>query len=266
MAAEWAIRLTPEPFRDFLPYTSLSALKVIHTRKVIEKAVSIIKHAEADRLREANVLSASVRAVGLPIEIASAPVAPLDVSGLSPEARTTIGSRILGLYFHQLQSSSAWFLDLRPRNLAWNDARGSLTFFPSGLWFEPENDFKRRVQALYAGFYRQDRAALATGVELYGWESSPRAGFAHRIELLLREHFGAGNAQAIRFSIAHFRATFDHIFQEAAHSGAKLHPDLTFLGVGLVGLYLTLEQLGVPLDARAAFEASVTHGPVRDEP
>lgn len=42
---------------------------------------------------------------------------------------------------------------------------------------------------------------------------------------------------------------------------AKLHPELTFLGVGLVGLYLTLEQLQVPLNPREAFEASAPlHG------
>jgi hypothetical protein len=44
------------------------------------------------------------------------------------------------------------------------------------------------------------------------------------------------------------------IFRETADSKAKLHPELTFLGVALVGLYLTLEQLQVPLDPRQAFE------------
>jgi hypothetical protein len=112
------------------------------------------------------------------------------------------------------------------------------------------------VQSLYDGFYRQDERALAKGIELYSWDSDPRAGFSQRIEGLLREHFGPRDALEIRFSIAQFRSTFDRIFRETAESRAKLHPELTFLGVGLVGLYLTLEQLDVPLDARRAFEAS----------
>jgi hypothetical protein len=110
------------------------------------------------------------------------------------------------------------------------------------------------VQALYEGFYRQDQAALANGIELYSWDSRPLAGFAQRIERLLREHFGPGDEGALRFSIANFRSTFDRIFREADDSKAKLHPELTFLGVALVGLYLTLEQLQVPLDPRQAFE------------
>jgi hypothetical protein len=101
------------------------------------------------------------------------------------------------------------------------------------------------------------------GIDLYGWESHPRAGFSQRIEGLLREHFGPGDAPEMRFSIAQFRSTFDRIFRETADSRAKLHPELTFLGVGLVGLYLTLEQLDVPLNARRAFEASA---PLRGGP
>jgi len=65
------------------------------------------------------------------------------------------------------------------------------------------------------------------------------------------------HASAGHFAIAHFRATFDAIFEEVAVSHAKLHPDLTFLGVELVGPYLTLESMNVALDARQAFERAV---------
>jgi hypothetical protein len=265
MAAEWAMRLTPEPFRDFLPYTSLSALKVIHTGKVLNRALEIVQHygSDASRGRAAQALAASLTTAGLAIQIATSPVAPLDLGALSPAARAAIGARVLELYFHQLQGRGPWFLDLRPRHFAWDDAQQSLTFFPSGLWYQPDPDFRRRVQSLYEGFYRQDQQALANGIELYSWNSRPAAGFAQRIGLLRREHFGPGDANQIRFSIAHFRSTFDRIFRETADSKAKLHPELTFLGVALVGLYLTLEQLQVPLDPRRAFEENF---PLRDGP
>jgi hypothetical protein len=252
------MRLTPEPFRDFLPYTSLSALKVIHTGKVLNRALEIVQHygSDAARRRAAQALAVSLRTAGLAIQIATSPVPPLDVATLSPAARAAIGSRVLGLYFHQLQVRGPWFLDLRPRHFAWDEAEQSLTFFPSGLWYEPDLDFRRRVQSLYEGFYRQDRLALAHGIELYSWDSRPLDGFSQRIERLLREHFGPGDADEMRFSVANFRSTFDRIFRETADSKAKLHPELTFLGVGLVGLYLTLEHLQVPLDPRRAFEGS----------
>lgn len=252
------MRLTPEPFRDFVPYTSLSALKVIHTGKVLSRALEIVQHhgSESARQRAAHALAVSLSPAGLPIRIATSPVAPLDVGALSAAARAAIGASVLGLYFHQLQGSGPWFLDMRPRHFAWDDKQQSLTFFPSGLWYEPNPDFRRRVQSLYEGFYRKDQLALAKGVELYSWESRPSPGFAQRIERLLREHFGPGDAGELRFSIANFRSTFDRIFRETADSKAKLHPELTFLGVALVGLYLTLEQLQVPLCPRQAFEAS----------
>lgn len=256
------MRLTPEPFRDFLPYVSVSALKVIHTGKVLQRALGIVQHygTEAARSRGADALAESLSSTGLAIRIAKSPVKSLDVSALDAAAHVAIGSTVLNLYFHQLHGNGPWFLDLRPRNFAWDDAQGLLVFFPSGLWYQPDADFRRRVQSLYAGFYRQDRQALAKGIELYGWESQPLPGFSQRIELLLREHFGAGDGHDTRFSIAHFRATFDRIFREAADSKAKLHPELTFLGVGLIGLYLTLEQLEAPLDPRLAFEANAPHG------
>ncbi|MES1185707.1 MAG: hypothetical protein ABUL60_17980 [Myxococcales bacterium] len=256
------MRLTPEPFRDFLPYTSLSALKVIRTGTVLKRALEIVQHygSDAARTRAAEALTASLNAAGLDIQIARSPVAPLDVGALDPETRAAIGSSVLSLYFHQLQRPGPWFLDLRPRHFAWDDARRSLTFYPSGLWYEPNPAFRRRVQSLYEGFYRQDQAALAMGLELYGWDSHPSPGFAPRIQRLLRDHFGPGDSPKIRFSIVHFRSTFDRIFREAADSNAKLHPELTFLGVGLVGLYLTLEQLQVPLDPRRAFEANAPGG------
>jgi hypothetical protein len=258
MSAEWALRLTPEPFRDFVPYTSLSALKVIHTGQVLERALRIVSSSDSDGARRSRAerLGASLCEANLKVRVASSPVQPLSVGTLSPESRAAIGEQVLRLYFQQLYAGGAWFLDLRPRHFSWNEEAQELTFFPSNLWFEPDSDFRRRVQSLYEGFYRGDRAALRLGLELYSWKTRARDGYSERLELLLRRHFGAGEGREVRFASAHFRETFDQIFQEAALSGAKLHPELTFLGVALIGLYLTLESLQVPLDPHRAFEAS----------
>jgi len=261
MATSWAARLAPEPFRDFLPYTSASALKVIHRAQVLRRSIEVARHVadQHARSRAAKLLQDSLHAAGLDtdLRVLSEPSAGLDAAELSERERGMIGERVLSLYFHLLHWDGPLFLDLRPRHFLWVAERNQLCFFPSSLWCAPDADFTQRLRALYAGFYRGDKQALARGIELYRWDCSPSDGFTERIEHLLRRHFGAAGASTTHFSIAHFRATFDAIFEEVAASDAKLHPDLTFLGVELVGLYLTLESLNVPLDAKRAFERSV---------
>ncbi len=257
VASEVWARLAPEPFRDFLPYASPAALKVVRPAQVLSRALEVAQHVSrpAERAREAARLQDSVERAGLAevLQIAAEPGPRLVASSLSPTERLLIGERVLALYFHQLFWDGPLFLDLRPRNFSWSAERQQLSFYPSSLWCRPDGEFMRRLRALYVGFYDADAAQLAEGLELYRWGSDPSPGFTARMQLLLRDHFGPPSG-LISFAITHFRATFDAIFKEAAQSRARLHPDLTFLGVELVGVYLTLEALGVPLDPRAAFE------------
>ena len=254
----WASRLAPEPFRDFLPYVSASALKVVHVSQVLRKTVAVAQHfsSSAERDRHALRLQESLQASGLGDQLAvtTAPGTRFDPAVLGEQDRRLVGERVLALYFHMLRSDGPWFLDLRPRNFGWDAAAQRVVFYPTSLWYQPDPEFVRRVRSLYAGFYRNDPAELAAGIGLYRWECVPASGFAQRIESLLRDHFGPGDASEMRFAVAHFRQTFDAIFEEVAQSRAKLHPDLTFLGVELVGLYLTLEAVAVPLCPRRAFE------------
>lgn len=256
----WAARLAPEPFRDFLPYASPSALKVVHATQVLRRAVEVAQHFSQpiERALHANHLQSSIEAAGLSSRLRVLPDAPprLELGQLSEAERRAIGERVLALYFHLLHWQGPLFLDLRPRHFAWDAEREQLGFYPTSLWCRPEPTFMERLRALYVGFYDRDAAALQRGIELYAWDCEPAPGFGERIEGLLRNHFGPGATREMRFSIAHFRSTFDAIFKEAAQSRAKLHPDLTFLGVELVGLYLTLEALQVPLDPRRAFDGA----------
>ena len=256
MVESWAARLAPEPFRDFLPYASASALKVIHAKQVLGKALAVAQHVNDAKARaqQSHLLAESLAAAGLAghVGIASEPGAGLRAIHLTESERRALGGRVLALYFHLMNWGGPLFLDLRPRHLSWDSEQQKLSFYPSSLWYAPGADFMQRVRALYAGFYRKDAVAMAHGVDLYRWASTPTPGFAERMERLLRAHFGSTGET--RFSIAHFRATFDAVFDEVAASHAKLHPELTFLGVELVGLYLTLESLNVPLDAKAAFD------------
>lgn len=259
-AEPWAARFAPEPFRDFLPYTSAAALKIIHSREVLKRALEVAQHYSrpGERAHEAARLQASLDEAGLGsmIAIASEPRAHLATAELPECERRAIGERVLALYFHLLHWDGPLFLDLRLRQFAWDAEAQQLRFYPSPLWCRPEPEFMARLRSLYVGFYDDDAVALGRGLALYRWNCQPTAGFSRRIELLLRRHFGPGENAEMRFSMVNFRATFDAIFAEAAQSRARLHPELTFLGVELVGLYLTLEALNVPLNPRAAFDGA----------
>ena len=102
-AESWAVRLAPEPFRDFLPYTSASALKVIHAREVLKRALEVAQHYSqtGERAREAARLQASLEAAGLgsALLIADEPRAQLATAELSQRERALIGERVLALYF-----------------------------------------------------------------------------------------------------------------------------------------------------------------------
>jgi hypothetical protein len=256
----WAARLVPEPFRDFLPYAAPSALKVVHLKDVLSRALDVTRATsdEVTRAREAARLQESLTTAGLVPQLQTLPQPSpgLTVANLSAAERKLVGERVLALYFHLLRWEGPLFLDLRPRHFHFFADRQELGFYPSSLYCRPEPDFMARLRALYVGFYRDDRAALARGIELYRWRSSPTPGFDERIERLLRDHFGSADASGTRFSVPHFRATFDAIFQEVARSGAKLHPDLAFLGVELAGLYLTLEPLDHAFDVRRIFDGA----------
>ncbi|HYP77783.1 MAG TPA: hypothetical protein VER12_17555 [Polyangiaceae bacterium] len=259
-AEAWAARLAPEPFRDFLPYASASALKVIHAREVLKRALDVAQHYSqpGERARGAERLQASLAAeeLGSVLSVASEPPERLVTTHLGERERRMIGERVLALYFHLLHYDGPLFLDLRLRHFGWDAATEQLRFYPSALWCRPDPEFMQRLRSLYVGFYDDDDDALQRGLDLYRWNCRPSAGFSRRIEQLLRRHFGAGERSEMRFSIAQFRSTFDAIFNEAAQSQARLHPELTFLGVELIGLYLTLEALEVPLNPRAAFDGA----------
>lgn len=264
MATEsWAARLAPEPFRDFLPYASPAALKVVRPTQVLRRAVDVAQNVSrsAERAREAARLQASLVDAGLGEGLCVVEdVGPrFHADQLSSSERVAMGQRVLALYFHQLFWDGPLFLDLRPRHFGWDASLQQLRFSPTNLWCRPDADFMRRLRALYVGFYDADAKRLSEGLELYQWQCKPSPGFAARMQHLLRDHFGPPSG-SVRFAISHFRSTFDAIFKEAAESGACLHPDLTFLGVELVGLYLTLESLAVPLEPRAAFMAALESG------
>lgn len=244
-----AAQMVPKAFREFLPFVSPSGLRVVHKEKVLGLALEIVgrtanqKRYEEEKARVIDALKSS----GLDIDVgASNPETAW--TGVPPEDRKAAGEALLTLYFHLVFAPGPFFLDLRPAHFGWDPGRKRLLWEPSRLFHLPTDDFRSRATDLYRGFFGRDANATKRGIALYQWESEPAPGFEGRMESLMRAHFGDAESQEVLFSMTHFRETFHLIFEEAIQSRSRFHPELTFLGTALAGLYLSLEKIAVPLD------------------
>jgi hypothetical protein len=258
---KWATSATPEPFREFIPYVSPSSLHVVYVDEVLKKALDIGKGYFQGRTgtvltslfdsEKSTVFSEFLKREN--IDFTSEKVAGIDVSALSAEDRKAIGDRLLGLYFSMTHHSALFLLDLRLKHFQWDAATKTLTYSPPPLYFSPSEDFRSGIMALYRGFYFSDPAATSEGIHLYAWKMKMKESFRERMEVLIRTHFGAGDQSQVSFSIQHFKSSFHEIFEEAKRNGSKFHPELTFVGVMLVTLYLSLEALGETHDVRKIY-------------
>lgn len=253
-----AAHLVPKAFREFLPFVSPSGLRVVHKEKVLGLALEIVgRTANQKRFEEETAQATdSLRASGLDIDVG--PATPETAwAEISPSDRKAAGEALLTLYFQLVFAPGPLFLDLRPGHLGWDSKRKRLLWEPSRLFHRPSEDFRSRVTDLYCGFFRRDAAATRRGIDLYQWESDPAHGFETRMESLMRSHFGDAESKEVLFSMTHFRETFHLIFEEAIQSRSRFHPELTFLGTALAGLYLSLEKIAVPLDVVGAYRRVV---------
>lgn len=255
---KWAMGVTPESFKGFLPYVSPSSLQVIFPTEVLELALKIGKRSLKGGLSP-DTLSETWRNRMLRsgIEVVFSPVAGLKPDQLSASERALAGEKLLEFYFLSQQLEGPLFLDLRPEHLEWSSEQQRLRVRASALVHEPTDIFRKSVQSLYRGFYSDDLEATARGVQLYAWKNTGTPQFVEQMNLLLKKHFGDGDQDAVVFSIQHFKDSFHAIFEAAKTEKSKFHPELTFLGVMLVTLYLSLESLGVPLRVRTAYFQSL---------
>ncbi|MBL7716333.1 MAG: hypothetical protein JNL01_12780 [Bdellovibrionales bacterium] len=255
--------MVPAAFREFLPFVSTSALKVIHKERVLAIALK----SAAQTLNDSRYLEAidlirkqvEASALNLPVRVAVDPKDGIELAAhlqtATPENRKVIGETILQLYFLMVEYPVPFFLDLRPQNFRWEPQSNTLIWTPSRLWFERSDGFRERVRNLYQGFFRWDSEKTRAGLELYAWEALVSDGYFSRVNALLNQHFGDANSKEVEFSISHFKSTFTLLFEETIRNRSRLHPELTFIGTALAGLYVTLEKIGTPLNVAKSFHS-----------
>jgi hypothetical protein len=156
------------------------------------------------------------------------------------------GRAVLELYFRQIFDQPVAVLDLR--TAAFDFSSGKVRWNPKPLFFEWSPEFISGVRDMYAGFYMNDQARYMEGLRALD--------LAHADDIFKR-HFGEGDQSRVEFSLAHFKKSFQAIFESCKKHKTRLHPDFFALGAYLLCLYENLESLNVPLDVRSAFDAAV---------
>jgi hypothetical protein len=162
------------------------------------------------------------------------------------------GEAILKVYFSQLYSEDGLFLDLRLSHFSFTGEQ--LIWEPSPLWTRFNAQFRQGVIHLYRGFYLQDdrlfeQGLLETGLLKENWSQATQG----ELKSLFRAHFGNSINGEVIFSIAEFQASFIKIADFLLTNKAKMSQDFLYLGIYLVTLYLSLEQLKGPLPVGQIF-------------
>lgn len=162
----------------------------------------------------------------------------------SPLVRSNqLGEMILELYFRQLKNKDGMFLDLRLRHFSGSENR--FMWNPNSMWtcFSPA--FREALQKLYDGFYLGSDQVfhdglVETGLISQDWSVEDQL----EMKRLFKAHFGSAIDQPMEFKLASFQESFQNVFSFLMKKKVKLSTDFLILGVMLVTLYLSLEELG----------------------
>jgi hypothetical protein len=238
---EWSsfLELVSPSFFDVLPAGVLSR----QAKVLLANSLARARFSHA-RQRCQQLLERS----GAPVLLAPPGAQARAVQTLSEPERRAHGGRVLQLFFLQVLGAPEALLDVRVERF-WVERAGSSTWWPAPVFITWEPDFLAALRALYLGFYGGEEARLRQGLRALHLEAA---------EDIFREHFG-GDARAVRFSLQHFQHTFHAAFVRCREAGRQLHGNFLPLGLFLACLYEHLEQLAVPLDVRAAFQAALPH-------
>lgn len=242
----------PSAFKDLLKHVPTIIFEVVSWNALMKDAALLSKRLLT---REGADNARQDVSPHLPTGVSFVDFAP--TLPATPESRQMLGEKILAVYFKQLTRPGPMFLDLRlsgfgiaDNQVAWN---------PTSLWGEFSPGFVEGLGDLYAGFYGQDDARFERGLEKSGltqasWPAADRA----RMATLFRAHFGQALDAPMKFRLATFQQSFQAVFTFLLEKKVHLTTDFLLLGVMLVTLYLSLEELGGEYPVAAIYKASAT--------
>lgn len=255
-------KLVPKPFREFLPYVSISGLKVVHKEEVLKIALNAAKNyfsepSEKDLKKVQNTFNENPflkKHFELSLENKESEDS-FNIQELPNADQKKIGEILLTLYFFMIFNPEVpTSLDLRLKHFSWDKKNKILKMSFPKLSFQQTKSFSHGIQNMYEGFFQDDSKKTKEGLKLFAYGSKGDSAYFDRMEKLLKKHFGDARSQSVSFTIQQFKETFHLVFEEAIQSQARFHPELTFIGTTLVGLYLSLEKTNLKFNVVQCFE------------
>ncbi len=162
------------------------------------------------------------------------------------------GEKILKIYFTQFfDSQKNVHIDLRKSHFSMSD---TFYWIPSKLHYTFSSQFYEGVRELYTGFYFADNNKFERGLILLGIiRTNMEENKKMAIIKIFLEHFGEGKEGEVDFSLKKLQNSFNAIFSFFVKEDIPLNPEFAVLGVMLVTLYTTLEEIPYKLNVRQAF-------------
>lgn len=181
-------------------------------------------------------------------------ISKVDKKDLNELQKVELGELILELYFCQVLSGQPMFLDLRLSHFGIDE--NNYLWSPGHLWGEFNPDFVVGIRELYDGYFNNTeevfaRGLLQTGLVQPDWSDEDKKEMSD----LLRATFDGGKASTpLHFSLASFQQSFQKVFDFIIEKKGTLGSDFVLLGIMLVTMYMSLEELGQPHLIAAQYE------------
>lgn len=172
------------------------------------------------------------------------------------------GEKILKVYFSQFfEKNLPIHIDLRKNFFSITD---TLCWTPSRINYTFSQKFLDGVCSLYSGFYFDDAEKFEEGLtQLEMINASMSEMQKNNMKELFLNHFGEGKIGAVKFSLKKLQASFNQIFSYFLKEDIPLNPEFAILGVYLVTLYLTLEDIPAALNVSEVFnDVALTYGKI----
>lgn len=177
-----------------------------------------------------------------------------------PHFKSGDGKTVLSLYFRQLFSPHGVFLDLRSQHFC--HETDELLWHPGALWTQFAPSFSEGLIEVYDGFYLGKDELYRSGLVKIGLlDTSWPVEDQQKIMEIFRQHFGAAQTSEVTFKVDDLKNGIISMAQFFLEKKARIKKDFLYLGIYLVTMYGTLEEIGEALPVKEIYLASRIQSP-----